>query len=184
MLPLDPLIEHRAAFVGYLRKLGASEAQAEDLLQSALARGLEAWTAPPADDRLVPWFYRVLRNAFIDQARRAASAGRALDRYATEAADLAEPDEVRRVCGCTQRVLAALRPEYRVLVEAVDVGGQSVEAAAAAAGITANHASVRLHRARRALRERLEAACGQCATGGGRCRDCYCEPDAPPEETR
>jgi RNA polymerase sigma-70 factor (ECF subfamily) len=73
-------------------------------------------------------------------------------------------------------VLASLKPEYAELVEWVDAGALSVEEAALRAGITPNNAYVRLHRARKALRERLEAFCGRCATGGGRCGDCYCQP--------
>jgi RNA polymerase sigma-70 factor (ECF subfamily) len=174
---LRQLLEHRAELLAYLRKHGASEAQAEDLLQAALARGLEPWVSPPAEESVVPWFYRMLRNALIDDARRAAAAGRALGRYARELPDAEPPEEARRICSCTQRVLASLKPEYAQLVESVDVGGLAVEEAARRAGITANNASVRLHRVRRALRERLQAVCGACATDGTRCRDCYCEPD-------
>lgn len=173
------LLGHRAEFLAYLRKQGASDAQAEDLLQSALVRGLEPWAAAPADEKLVPWFYRVLRNALIDDARRAAAAGRALARYAHEAPDAHTPVEARRICRCAHQVLAALKPTYAELVEQVDLGGVSVEDAARRAGITPNHAYVRLHRARKALRERLESICGQCATGEGRCSDCYCQPNEP-----
>ena len=175
-LALNRLLERRSEFLAYLRKQGATEDQAEDLLHSALARGLEPWTAPPAPDSIVPWFYRVLRNALIDQARRSSAAGRALERYAHEAPDMEPPTEPRRVCTCTRTVLASLKPEYAQLIEWVDVGAVPVEEAALRAGITANNAYVRLHRARKALRERLETVCGRCATGGGRCSDCYCQP--------
>jgi RNA polymerase sigma-70 factor (ECF subfamily) len=171
------LMSHRAEFLTFLRKQGAGEAQAEDLFQSALLRGLEPWVSPPSEDRLVPWFYRVLRNAFIDQARRTSAAGRALERYASESHEVEQEAEPRRVCKCTHAVLAALKPEYETIIANVDVDGRSVEEAAQRAGITPNNAYVRLHRARKALRERLEAVCGTCATGDGRCNDCYCQPE-------
>src|SRR5689334_9878292 len=115
------LMEHRAEFLAYLRKHGASAEEAEDVLQSALVRGLEPWTSPPHADTLVPWFYRVLRNALIDRGRRASAARRALDRYAKELPDGEAPAEPRRVCMCTQKVLAALKPEYARLISAVDL---------------------------------------------------------------
>lgn len=43
---------------------------------------------------------------------------------------------------------------------------------AKALGITTNNATVRLHRARRALKRELERSCGICATHG--CLDCTC----------
>ena len=39
-------------------------------------------------------------------------------------------------------------------------------------GITPNNATVRLHRARKALKRELERSCGTCATHG--CLDCGC----------
>lgn len=176
---LHQLLERRAELLAYLRKQGATEDQAEDLFQSAIARGLEPWASPPAPESIVPWFYRVLRNALIDQARRSSAAGRALDRYAQEVSDVETPTDARRVCGCTRKVLADLKPAYAQLIQLVDVDGVPVDEAARRVDITPNNAYVRLHRARKALRERLEALCGSCATGGGRCSDCYCQPAEP-----
>ena len=172
----ERLMAHRSEFLRYLRKQGLGDAQAEDLLQSALVRALEPWRTLPVEGSLLPWFYRVLRNAMIDQARRSSAVGRALERYAQEPADDGQEVERRRVCQCTRKVLASLKPEYAQLVEWIDVEGVAVDDAAKRAGISANNAHVRLHRARNALRERLEAMCGECATGGGRCTDCYCQP--------
>lgn len=44
-------------------------------------------------------------------------------------------------------------------------------------GITAENAAVRVHRARKALRRRLEQACGTCAEHG--CVDCDCQITEP-----
>jgi RNA polymerase sigma-70 factor (ECF subfamily) len=174
---LERLMGHRSEFVAFLRKHGATAAQAEDVLQSALLRGLEPWAELPSEDSLVPWFYRVLRNTFIDQARRAATAEKALERYAQEPSDAEPAAEARRVCGCTHQLLRSLKPEYAAMIERIDIGGEAIEDVARANGITPNNAYVRLHRARKALRDRLEAFCGKCATGGGRCTDCYCQPE-------
>lgn len=168
---------HRPEFIAFLRKHGATADQAEDVLQSALLRGLEPWAVLPSEDGIVPWFYRVLRNALIDQGRRAATSAKALERYGTEPA-IAEPAaDARRVCRCTHRLLSSLKPEYALMLERIDLTGHSIDDVARAAGITPNNAYVRLHRARKALRDRLEGFCGTCATGGGRCRDCYCHGD-------
>ena len=47
---------------------------AEDLLQDAVLRGIEA--APRIDDaeRMTAWFHRVLRNAIVDYYRRQSDA--------------------------------------------------------------------------------------------------------------
>jgi RNA polymerase sigma-70 factor (ECF subfamily) len=170
---LERLMAHRADFVAFLRKKGASVAQAEDVLQTALLRGLERWAVLPSEESLLPWFYRVLRNASIDQARRARTAQQALERYAQEPWDN-EPTDGRKICRCPYQLLSSLKPEYAAMIERVDVAGDALEDVARDGGITANNAYVRLHRARKALRDRLQAFCGDCATSGGRCTDCSC----------
>jgi len=44
---------------------------------------------------------------------------------------------------------------------------------AAELGVTPNNAAVRLHRARGALKKRLEQTCGTCTQHG--CLDCTCQ---------
>ena len=50
----------------------------------------------------------------------------------------------------------------------------SVPALAAEAGITPGSASVRLHRAREAMRKRIEQCCGACARHGCLSGECTC----------
>lgn len=58
-----------------------------------------------------------------------------------------------------------------------EMEGASVAEAAARLGITPGNAAVRVHRARQALKQRLEAACGTCTEHG--CLDCSCEASRP-----
>lgn len=167
---LQRLVDRRGEFLIYLRQKGATEAQAEDLLHAALTRQLESQATLPSEERLIAWFYRVLKNAYIDALRRAGAAER---RLAALAHEPLPADEARRPCTCTRALLATLTPEQARLIELVDLGTTSVAEAARALGISANNASVRLHRARRTLRTRLFATCGTCATEG-QCADCDC----------
>jgi len=86
----------------------------------------------------------------------------------------APPDdtEVAAVCACLHRLLPDLRPGYADLLRRMDLGQEEPEAAAKALGITRNNLTVRLHRARQALRAGLEEACGLCSRHG--CLNCTC----------
>ena len=84
----------------------------------------------------------------------------------------APPDVRDTMCRCVSDVVATLKPEYQDVLRRVDLDGAAIAEIAREAGITANNASVRLHRARAALRGRIERACGACATHG--CLDCTC----------
>jgi RNA polymerase sigma factor (sigma-70 family) len=158
------LVENHRAFLGFLvRRVG----------DRALAEDLDRLSDMP-DEALVPWFYRVLRNAAIDRHRRKGAEERALAAFTQELADAAQPDEEfhREICACVGRLANTLKPEYAEVLQAVDVEETPVKAFAEAAGLTTSNAGVRLFRAREALRKQVAASCGTCADHG--CVDCSC----------
>ena len=66
------LVENRARFLSFLRKRVGSAADAEDILQDALVRGLAHAGDVRDDETAVAWFYRVLRNSVSRSLARAA----------------------------------------------------------------------------------------------------------------
>lgn len=173
---LKVLVDNHRQFLAFLERRLGSRHTAEDVLQDAWVRGLAKLHTVRDEGAVTAWFYRLLRNAIVDHFRRRGSERRGLDRLAAvpeEHAPAVDDDELmREVCGCVERLLATLKPEYAEALRRVDLDGATVAAWAAAAAITPNNASVRLHRARRALAARLEQSCGTCATHG--CLDCSC----------
>lgn len=173
--PIATLVENHRAFLKYLERRVGDRVLAEDILQEAFAKVLARPEQIPSDNEaLVPWFYRTLRNAMIDQFRRRGAADRVLEAFARE---LNQPgtskDDLREeVCACVTRLAATLKPEYAEALQAVEVGGTSVKAFAEEKGLTASNAAVRLFRARQALKKRVAESCGACAEHG--CMHCTC----------
>jgi len=122
----------------------------------------------------VAWFYRLLRNAVVDHYRRRGAEARGLEALTRELGDASEPPpEVEAaLCHCFEALLPALRPEYSEILRRVDLEGGRPADFAREAGLTANNAMVRLHRARKALRADLQRSCRTCADHG--CLDCIC----------
>jgi RNA polymerase sigma-70 factor, ECF subfamily len=177
--PLSPeaiarLVDGHREFLAFLERRVESREAAEDILQAAFARGLERG-AGVRDENVVAWFYRVLRNAVIDHYRRRSTAARALETWGREFTESQEPDAALRqeICRCVSGLLAALKPEYREALRAVDLEDGSLGDLAKRSGITVENAAVRVHRARKALRGKVQQACGTCAEHG--CLDCRCK---------
>ncbi len=120
----------------------------------------------------VAWFYRILRNAITDHYRSGASQARLLEEFAAETPHSYEHELKETVCACIADVIRDLKPDYRTAIEQVDLGEATVEAFAQANQISHNNASVRLHRARRAVAKDLTRVCGACAEH--QCLDCTC----------
>ena len=166
------LLANLAAFQAFARKRLRDDHLAADAVQEGLLRALKAAPRLSEDSNLVAWFYRILRNVLVDLHR-----ARARERKGLEAAavnwEANEPELERVACACLKNLLPTLKPEYAAVVQAHDLQGQPAPELADALGISRNLLKVRLHRARRQLRSKLEQTCRTCATHG--CSDCSCE---------
>ncbi len=172
---IQRLVEGRQQFLSFLEKRVQSKAAAEDILQAAFVRSLEKGGGVRDEESVVAWFYRVLRNAIIDYYRQRGTAERVSEELVGQLKDRQEPDELFKgeICQCVTGLLENLKPEYRDAIQTVDLEEGSLTALAGRAGITANNAAVRVHRAREALRKQVVTACGICATHG--CIECHCQ---------
>jgi RNA polymerase sigma factor (sigma-70 family) len=171
------LVAHRREFLGFLERRLGDRAAAEDLLQEAFSR-LDKLASLRDEESATAWFYRVLRNASTDRARRKQSEARGLEALAAELS-LTQPEsgpesEVSRaVCRCVATLKDNLKPSYREALERIELDGVTVKDYAAEAGISPSNAAVRAFRARDALRKQVALACGACAEHG--CLDCHCQ---------
>ena len=169
---MDKLIANQREFLAFLETRLPHRTAAEELLQAAFVRTLEKGHAIRDDESAVAWFYRVLRNALTDYYRKHAVQQKAAERLAAEPEPDDDSEVHKAVCRCVSGLLPALKPEYSGILERVDLEDESVSVVATELGITANNATVRLHRARQALKRQLERTCGACMTHG--CFDCTC----------
>jgi RNA polymerase sigma factor (sigma-70 family) len=169
------LVDHHRQFLGFLQRRLGDRALAEDILQDAFVKSLEKPFEIRDETSSIAWFYRTLRNAVIDHYRRTGTRNRALESLAREMEGAVEPPPEMRdeICGCVAEVASTLKPEYEQAIRRIDVDDVPVQDFAAEIGITPNNASVRVFRAREALRKQVANACGSCADHG--CLECTCK---------
>lgn len=172
---LEQLLARRDEFLRFVESRVDSLAIAEDILQSAFVRGIEKESTLRDEESAVAWFYRLLRNAVIDHYRSLGSANRLFEQW-PEGLDVpGEPAEFVKdeICRCVSHVLGELKPEYGEALRMVDIEERPIGDLAKQSGITPNNATVRVHRAREALRKQVRIVCGTCAEHG--CVDCSCK---------
>ena len=172
------LVENETAFRAFLRKRLGDETIIEDMFQQCLLHAVEHQHSLKNQDSVVPWFFQILRNAVIDYYRSKASQAARHEAFEKETQVLNQQevlsfDEVRpTVCACLEPVLNGLRPSYAELLRRIDLAGESPAAVAKNLQVSLNNLTVRLHRARQALRNSLEQSCGICTRHG--CLNCTC----------
>ena len=174
--PVETLLDNHRAFLRYLERRVGDRALAEDILQDAFAKVVSRPEQAPADESVIRWFYRMLRNAAIDQFRRRGAADRAYEAFARELETHEAPtdDMEGDICACVSRLAATLKPEYAEALEAIEVAGTPVKTFAEQKGLSFSNAGVRVFRAREALKKRVTESCGTCAEHG--CLNCTCRP--------
>ena len=160
--------------MSFLRARLGSDEEAEEVLQAAYVKGLRSAAAPKGEKPVRAWFFRILRNALTDHYRRRAARAKH-EQAAAKERPLSARDEDRlekAVCRCMHDLIPGLKPEYGEILRRAELDEEPLPKVAKRLGLTRNNATVRLHRARRSLKEKLLQACGACAAHG--CLDCSC----------
>lgn len=143
----------------FARFLAGSRTEADDLVQEAVVRTLQALPRLEADIDLRAWCMAVVRNTFYEQLRRRKREARQLAESGappmTEAAQEV-PGQMRDL----GRALATLPPLLREALVLVGAQGLSHEAAAAVCGVPVGTMKARVSRARRQLAGALDRVNG------------------------
>ncbi len=168
----EALLSQRAKLVAYVKRRVSDPDLAEDLFEDSLLKALQKAAGLKDKDRLVPWFYRILNNAIVDYYRRRARETRYTAPLESEDALAVDTEEWKTLCDCFRTLLPTLKPEYSQLIERLDLAGDDPGEVADRLHISRTNLKVRRHRARQALRQRLQESCRMCATHG--CLDCTC----------
>lgn len=169
----DALIANLQTFTAFARSRVGDPQLAEDVVQDSLVKALASSRQPADEENTIAWFYRILRRSIIDLYRRDAARGRAFERFQREYPEQASDEDETTLCQCFKRLLPAVPPHYRELIQRIDLDGEDATQVATTLGLTRNNLNVRLHRARGHLRDALSQNCKACSKHG--CLDCDCD---------
>lgn len=146
------VLRYRQPLVSYARRLGLSEARAEEVAQQSLMRAWISLQRGVAVINVSAWLYRIAHNATIDALRGSARSHEQLTEAAGEIA-AANGDPERAIA--LREIfadLAALPDLQREALLCVAVEGRSNEQAALALGVSSGAVRGLVYRARAALR--------------------------------
>lgn len=166
------LSEHRSSIWGYLRRRTPSDAAADEVFAATLERAWEKSSTLRDPTRARAWLFAVARTS-LDLYRK--SSGRR-EQWIDGDADIEHAStthEIEDRCRCSLAQLETLPTSYADILRRIDVEGASLDEAAKELSITVNNATVRLSRARGALRERMIAHCGTASSA--QCSACGCD---------
>jgi RNA polymerase sigma-70 factor, ECF subfamily len=158
----DTFNEDLIALLPNLRRFALSLCRradlADDLVQITAERAFAARDRYDRATRLDAWLFRILRNAWIDHARRSVTRGTTID--ISDAPDAATVDGVREIearlmLRKTEAAMAELPDEQREVMMLVCVEELSYKEAAEVIGVPIGTVMSRLARARIAISTKL-----------------------------
>lgn len=160
--------EFRPKLLRYLNGLVGPN-DAEDVCQDVFVKAHAGLKDFRGEASLSTWMYRIATNAAIDRLR-ARSVGDAVgqasrddaivDPGSDETESSAESSIIRREMNhCISAFVGALPENYRVVLALSDLEGLNNQDIADALGLSLDAVKIRLHRARRELKKRLETGC-------------------------
>ena len=153
-------LEHVDALYGLARHLCGNASDAEDLVQDTYARALAGAGRFEEGSNLRAWLFRILRNCFIDRARRRNIVleipDDTLDARANDSWDATELEQLRYVTASEiTAAIASLPIEFRFVVY-LDVEGFSEAETADILRCAPGTVKSRLSRAKARLRAALK----------------------------
>ena len=171
------------------RRLLRHEEDAQDCVQSAYISAFKGLRAFNGGCQFSTWLHRIVVNAALMKLRtRRRKPEESIEpllptylddghhtedfsEWASQADRLLEQKEARSM---VRAAIGELPESYRTVLILRDIEELSTEDVATQLACSANAVKVRLHRARQALRRKLEETCRTCADHG--CLDCTCRP--------
>ena len=150
------------------RRLVGSREEAEDLVQETYARAFRSWRSYSQGTNMRAWLLRILTNLNVDRGRRVQrtphmQAIEETDYYlANKMASAAGEDALdqdvvveRLSQDSVVNALSEIQPQFREVVVLVDIGDFTYADAAQILDIPIGTVMSRLHRGRRALKQKL-----------------------------
>ncbi len=174
------LVESHIGLLRFLQRRLSDPEEVEEVLQRFMLRAIERSGDLRDVESVRGWLGRVLATTIVDYQRkviRRRMREQAVDPDAlTRSADLAveaDAETDQAVCDCLYKLLPTLRAEYAQIIWRADLLDEPRDRIAVSLGTSLNNVTVRLHRARKALKLRLEQMCRTCIVHGF--LDCGCE---------
>jgi len=170
----DHLLDHRDAIRRYILSLTKDPAEADDLTQETYLRVQAGFHTLRSETKALPWLYRIATNLCYDRFRQASYKQ---SKKETEVIEADNPDrssaasipddgprldlamEQDEMSGCVQQYVAQLSDQYRSVILLHDTQGLSNPEIAEMLDLSLATVKIRLHRARKRLREALDRAC-------------------------
>jgi RNA polymerase sigma-70 factor (ECF subfamily) len=142
----------------YVERRLAEPADAEDVLQDVFLKIHANLGDLRDEERLVPWLYRIARNAVIDRYRRRDPA-EPLPEGLEVPAEIEEPEASRAVAACLGDMIRDLEEPYREALLLSELEGLPQRAVAERLGLSYSGAKSRIQRGRGMLRDALLNCC-------------------------
>jgi RNA polymerase sigma-70 factor (ECF subfamily) len=165
--------EYYPKIVGYLRRL-VGDAEAEDVAQEAFVKISKSLDGFRGESQLSTWIYRIATNAALDHHRKQSSQRAARTTEIPDEDDITSDESAvlqdnaplhdvslirKDMNECIRGLVEKLPENYRIVLTLGDLEEFTNAEIADILNLSLDTVKIRMHRARRHLKEAMDAAC-------------------------
>jgi len=146
----------------YLERLVGNRATADDLLQDTLLKIARALPGFEGRSSVKTWAFTIATRVATDHLRKPEHRARMTDVDETALVEDSETDQrliVDEMNSCVREVIDSIPEDYRTALVLHDLEGHSAAQVAEIVGCSVATAKIRIHRARRRLKQALDEEC-------------------------
>jgi len=178
----DVAFELSQPLTAYLRRMTGNAADADDILQETLMRIAAGLPQFEQRSSVKTWAFRVATNVAIDFLRKAKKSN--IFEFTDEEDGPIFDEEDKLVLNemnqCIRAVIDSLPPDYRAVMILYNLEDKTIDEITKICDITHATAKIRIHRAKKRLRNAMNRECDFYKSGDGNLR---CEPKKPDDES-
>lgn len=172
-IKVENLLKYRERLFRFVQNRVNDFDQAEDIFQDSLLKALQKAPEFSAEEKLLSWFYTILRNSIIDSYRKQGTNDKKIDSLVQSFPQETNTEIEKDLCQCFTDLLPEMNSDYREIIEKLELGSENPAQLAVSLNISKENLKVKRFRARQQLKKYLQDSCRACATHG--CLDCTCK---------
>lgn len=155
---------------------GLAFAEAEDVFQQAMLKAISSESSLKEDEKIVSWFYQILRNTLLDELRKKNTIQKKAKEFTAWESlvqDELDQETERVLCQCVSQLLEELPKEDQKILQKHFFEGKSYAHLGKEFQKTEGSIRVQAHRARSKLKAAFQSCCN--ATRFEDVQDCGCD---------
>lgn len=158
--PQAEILENlKRSVIRWIGSHGLGLPESEDIFQKAMLKAVATTTVPEESEKIIRWFYQIIRNTLIDEFRNEKTLKNTTDELSKEILPALDQESEANLCRCIDNLLDEIPIRERKIIEKHFYEGKKLKELAIEFKLSEANIRVLALRTRQKLKMALKACC-------------------------